>query len=124
VLFSGGAPFTPFDVNATLTPANWDITGQGIPDYSRLNTGRNGAFYQVDVRLDKKWFFKRWSLNVFFDIQNITNAQVQFQDNIDVVRDDQGNPLIDPNNPNLYQGRFLQNISGNLLPSIGIIVEL
>ena len=124
VLFSGGTPFTPFDLNATLTPANWNITGMGIPDYSRLNTERNGAFYQVDVRLDKKWFFKKWSLNVFLDIQNVTNAQVRFQDNIDVVRDTQGNPVIDPNNPNLYQANFLENISGNLLPSIGIIVEL
>ncbi|EAY25970.1 TonB-dependent receptor [Microscilla marina] len=124
ILFSGGAPFTPFDLNATLTPANWDIAGQGIPDYTRLNTERNSAFYQVDVRLDKKWFFKKWSLNVFFDIQNVTNAQVQFQDNIDVVRDDQGNPVRDPNNPNLYQGKFLDNIAGNVLPSIGIIVEL
>ena len=32
ILFSGGAPFTPFDLNATLTPANWNITGMGIPD--------------------------------------------------------------------------------------------
>ena len=78
----------------------------------------------MDVRLDKKWFFNKWSLNVFLDIQNITNAQVRFQDNIDVVRDAQGNPVVDPNNPNLYQANFLENVSGNLLPSIGVIVEL
>ena len=124
ILFSGGAPFTPFDLNATLTPANWNITGMGIPDYSRLNSERISAFYQVDVRIDKKWFFNKWSLNLFLDIQNFTNAQIRFQDNIDVVRDDQGNPLTDPNNPNLYQANFLENISGNVLPSIGLIIEL
>lgn len=124
VLFSGGAPFTPYDLNATLTPANWNITGQGIPDYSLLNTQRGSSFYQVDVRLDKKWFFKKWSLNIFLDIQNFTNAQVKFQDNIDIVRDEQGSPVPNPNNPGLYQAKFLENISGNVLPSIGIIVEL
>jgi hypothetical protein len=31
--------------------------------------------------------------------------------------------LVDPNNPNAYQTEQLANISGTVLPTIGIIIE-
>ena len=123
-LYSGGSPFTPYDIQRTVRKENWDIRGVGIPDYSRLNTERNSAFHQLDLRIDKKFFFNKWSLDVYFDIQNAYGYEVKLQDNIDVIRDDQGNPVEDPNNPGFYQPKFLENTSGTVLPTIGIIVEL
>lgn len=123
-LFSGGAPFTPWDVEATVLRDNWDVRGRGIPDYNRLNTERGSVFHQLDVRLDKKYFFNKWSLNVFLDIQNIYAFATQLQENIDVLRDDSGNPLVDPNDPSRYQYQFLMNETGTPLPTLGIIVEL
>ncbi|MGD1840145.1 MAG: TonB-dependent receptor domain-containing protein [Thermonemataceae bacterium] len=123
-LFSGGAPFTPFDIDRTVRQENWDILGQGIPDFNRLNQERTSVFHQLDVRVDKKWFFERWSLNLFLDIQNIYGFETQLQDNVDVVRDESGMPVTDPNNPEAYLPQFLSNTNGTVLPSIGIIVEL
>ncbi len=123
-LLSGGPPYTPYDLAASLEQENWNRTGQGIVDYSRLNQERLSAFHQLDVRLDKKYFFPRWSLNLYFDIQNVYGFEVEFQENIDVVRDAAGQPVQDPENPGRYQGRLLRNVSGTTLPTLGIIIEL
>ncbi len=64
----GGAPYTAFD--ETLSRANYLSMGMGIPDYSRLNTKRLRPFHSSDVRIDKKWNFKRATLNLFLDITN------------------------------------------------------
>ncbi len=77
---------------------NWNATGFAITDFSRLNTQRLGAYHQLDVRIDKKWFFTKWSLNLFFDIQNLYGFEAQQPDELDVVRDSQGTPIEDPNN--------------------------
>jgi len=37
------------------------------------NSGRLTAFHQLDVRVDKTWKFKDWSLGVYADIQNVYN---------------------------------------------------
>ena len=123
-LFSGGAPFTPFNITQTVTRQNWDINGRGIPDFSRLNEGRGQNFHQLDLRVDKRWFFPKWSLNLFLDVRNVYGFTVRQPDNIDVLRDANGQPLVNPDNPDLYQFRFLANEAGTTLPSIGIIVEL
>ncbi|MBW3544937.1 MAG: TonB-dependent receptor [Bacteroidetes bacterium] len=123
-LLSGGPPYTPYDLNASLQQENWNRTGQGIVDYSRLNEERLSPFHQLDLRLDKKYFFPRWSLNVYFDVQNVYGFEVAFQDNIDVMRDAAGQPVPDTANPGRYQSRMLRNTSGTTLPTLGIIVEL
>ncbi|WP_035726279.1 TonB-dependent receptor [Eisenibacter elegans] len=123
-LLSGAAPFTPFDEARSLTRSVWDVTGRGVPDYNRLNEGRAGAFHNLNLRIDKKWFFSRWSFNAFFDIQNAYGFQFIGQPFIDVQRDATGNPIVDPNNPDRYLGRTFENATGTTLPSIGLIIEL
>lgn len=123
-LFTGGGPFTPFNINETVRRANWDIRPFGVPDFDRLNTRRLRSFHQLDMRIDKKYFFPRWSLNVYFDVQNLYNFVTRFDDNIDVQRDNNGNPVVNQEDPNFYLPRFIQNTSGNVLPTIGVIVEL
>ncbi|AHM61680.1 TonB-dependent receptor plug [Flammeovirgaceae bacterium 311] len=123
-LLSGGPTFTPYDYEASLNRENWDRSGQGITDFSRLSEGRLKPFHQLDVRIDKKYFFPRWSLNLYFDVQNLYGYEVEFQQNIDVVRDAAGRPVADPQNPELYLGKLLRNTSGTTIPTLGIIVEL
>ena len=122
--YLGGAPYTPFDENLSGLRQNWDLRGIGILDLDRLNSERVGGVHQLDVRLDKRWFFKKWSLNAYIDIQNVYNYQAPLAPFITVERDPDGNPLVDPNDPTRYSTRNIANFSGNLLPSVGIIIEL
>jgi hypothetical protein len=123
-LFTGGAPYTPYNLQATLFRQNWDVRPFGVPDYNQLNTRRIKPFHQLDLRIDKKYFFQKWSLDVYFDVQNAYNYVTKFADNIDVQKDQSGQPIEDPNNPGYYQPKFIQNTYGNVLPTIGVIVEL
>lgn len=122
--YLGGAPYTPFDEELSSLRSNWDLRGVGLLDYDLLNTERNGAVHQLDVRLDKRFFFEKWSLNVYLDIQNFYNYQAPLAPFITVVRDAEGQPLVNPNDPTRYQTTQIENFSGTVLPSIGIIIEL
>lgn len=121
--FVGGSPYTPYDLNLSSLMAAWDVQQQGYLDYSRYNQLRLDPFYQIDVRVDKEFFFERWSLNLYLDIQNLTNFQSKGPDVILPEYDSQGNPVIDPNDPLRYQMKTVSNTSGTILPSIGVIVE-
>jgi CarboxypepD_reg-like domain/TonB dependent receptor/TonB-dependent Receptor Plug Domain len=123
-LFTAGAPYTPYDVQETVRKTNWDVRPYGIPDYNLLNTRRISSFHQLDVRLDKKYYFTRWSLNVYLDVQNVYNYVTKFQDNIDVQKDSNGTPIVNPDNDAFYIPKYIQSTSGTVLPTIGIIVEL
>ena len=122
--YYGGTPYTPYDLDRSSQVAVWDIVGQGIPDYSRLNSSRLAASHSMDVRLDKKWFFQKWSLNLYLDLQNAYNFQSEGQPRLDVVRDANGAPVLDPNDPGRYQLREIPNTLGTLLPSIGVVIDL
>jgi len=121
--FSGGSPFTPIDIATSSLIPVWNVTGRGLPDYNQLNAQRLGSFHQMDIRVDKKFFFPSWNMNFYIDIQNLYNFQVETAPILLVVTDDNNVPLVDPNNPNAYQTEQLANISGTVLPTIGIIIE-
>ena len=90
-----------------------------------LNANRNDAFHQVDVRIDRKWFFDNWSLDVFADIQNVTGAAPPQPDQLDVMRDPAtGRPIPSVTNPGSYDPRFISTATGAVLPGLGVIVEL
>lgn len=118
----GGAPYTPFDLVASSLPANFDNSGRGVRDINQLNTQRTIWFHQLNVRVDKKWFFSKWSLNLYLDIQNIYNFQGEGVPEFTVERDDQGIPLRNSNGT--YNGYTFMSSVGNLIPSIGIVVKL
>lgn len=119
----GGTPFTPFDRQTSSLRSVWDIRGQGVFDFARLNTGRNPDVYQIDVRLDKKYFFDKWSLNVYIDIENVTNNIFELEPFLDVVRDPNGAPVVDQNDASRYELTSIQNSVGTFLPSIGVVIE-
>jgi hypothetical protein len=119
----GGTPFTPFDQVSSARRDVWDISGRGIPDYNRLNELRNPVTYQVDVRLDKKYFFDKWSLNFYIDVENVTNAVFELTPFLDVQRDANNNPITDPSDGDRYLLTTIPNTAGTLLPSVGVVVE-
>lgn len=122
---TGGRPYTPYDSLNSALVYNWNQFGQGIKNYTLLNSMRLGPSHQMDFRVDKKWFFNKWNLNLFFDIQNLYSFKNKEQDILTVVRDQSGMPIIQNpgGSPLYYQTKFLLNTNGTALPSIGIIVE-
>lgn len=129
--FQTGLPYTPYSASSDLAQ-NWDVNGRGIPDYNRLNTLRSSVINGIDIRVDKKWFFSKWSLNIYVDIENVTANAVGFPQLIlDRPLDEDNRPVggpvvINPNDPPDQQRYALKQISdatGTRIPSVGVMVE-
>ncbi len=121
--YNSGSPYTPYNIAESALKTNYDVTNTGIVDNTMLNTLRVEPFYQVDIRVDKKYNFQKWTLDVYLDIQNITNNTTEEQPYFSVEKDGEGIPLTDPNNPNAYIPKYIDNVAGTIIPSIGIIIE-
>jgi hypothetical protein len=121
--FVGGAPYTPYDINKSMLKAAWDLQGQGYLDYPVFNSKRLKAFHQLDLRIDKQYFFKGWSLMLYVDVQNIYNHNADQPPILIREQDANGIPLTDPENPLRYIPRYIDGSSGTVLPTIGIMVE-
>ncbi len=119
----GGQPYTPYDYEASADIANYNVNNSGILDYSELNTLRFDLFHQLDVRVDKTWYWKHFSLNLYLDIQNILGSENQEQGFLIPQVDTDGNALIDPSDPSKYLLEKVENTSGTVLPKIGVIMD-
>jgi outer membrane receptor for ferrienterochelin and colicin len=125
--YQGGAPYTPFDEAASRR--NYLTIGEGTLDYGRLNTERLGNFNQLDIRIDKKWNFRRTTLDVYIDVTNLlATANPSFPsytfkrnaDNTDFETTD-GQPIkTDGSNAIPY---LLPPSDASVLPTIGFIFE-
>ena len=125
--YQGQAPYTPYD--AVASRFSYQLLGVGVFDYARLNTLRLPAFHAADVRIDKKWNYRKVTLDLFLDITNVYASkaagipQFTFQrtaDNTAFATSD-GAPLkADGSNAIPI---LLENRDGRLLPTIGLIVE-
>jgi hypothetical protein len=68
--YTTGAPRTP------VFGGFYDVAAdQYQPIFGAHNAIRLPAFYQLDVRLEKSWVLRRNKLNVFLDVQNVTNRK-------------------------------------------------
>lgn len=67
--YQGGAPYTPFDPVASQR--NYLTTGTGTLNYNQFNTMRLPSFNSLDVRIDKKWNFDKWALDIYVDVTNV-----------------------------------------------------
>lgn len=129
--FQSGLPFTPFS-EASALRINWDVNNRGIFDYNLLNTRRRNAVNAMDIRVDKKWFFKKWSLNVYLDIENLTgNAVGNEQLLLDRPLDENKRPvgpgvILNPDAPleqQRYKLKTINDAQGTVLPSIGLMID-
>ena len=110
--FAGTTPFIPTDTDATL-----DNFPEVILDFDRLGEEQLDVFSQLDIRIDKKWNFKKWSLDVFIEAQNILSQEIPQPTEFGLNRSLDGS-IIEP--------RSLVSIemdSRQVIPSLGIIVD-
>lgn len=120
---SGGSPYTPFDVAYSAQKEIWDVNQAGFPDYDRLNSERLPWFHQLDIRVDKKFFFKKWSFELYLDIQNAYNFEATTTPYLNVRRDESGNPIELSDDPSRYDTFLVDDTAGQLLPSVGVVIS-
>ncbi|TNF48464.1 MAG: TonB-dependent receptor [Bacteroidetes bacterium] len=122
-LFSTGAPYTPYDIATSSLKQVWDLRGQGVLDYNRLNTERESSFHQLNFRVDKKIYLQKINMDFYLDIQNMYGYKTTVAPTLLLQKDEQGNPLTDPNDPNRYLTKEVANTSGIVQPTIGVVIE-
>ena len=119
--YIGGTPYTPYDEEKSSLVEAWNAQGRPYYDYSKYNTERLPNFAQLDIRVDKSFYFHRCMVGFYLDLQNITGSKLKQQDVImstGVIE----NPSA-PIEEQRYKMKKLKQESGTLLPSIGVTVE-
>lgn len=120
---AGGSPYTPYDIALSAQKAIWDVNQRGLPDYSQLNESRLPWFHQLDLRVDKQFNFKKWTMSVFLDLQNAYKSPIALLPYLTVERDENWAPITDPNQPGSYALKTISSDTGRLLPSLGVIID-
>lgn len=111
--YLGKTPFAPVDESRTL--ANYPAL---IRDFTRIGEQRLNPFSQVDLRVDKKWSFNNWSLDLFFEIQNALAQTTPEEPQFGLKRNTDGT-IIEPQE--LIQVNLKSEAT--ILPSVGIVVN-
>lgn len=125
--YQGGAPYTPFDMAASQ--ANYNVLGTGLIDYTRYNTLRLGNFNAMDIRLDKKWNYKKWTLDVYLDLSNAYAATQPAAPTFTFKRTADNKAFETTDGKALKADGsnaiplLLDNSSARVLPTIGFIIE-
>lgn len=121
--FVGGLPYTPYDLEKSSLVVAWEAQGGPYPDYSRINSQRFRSFSQLDIRIDKAFYLRKFTAKFYIDIQNLYNYQAESADIIVREKDTLGKYLLS-NDGTSYVLRAVKNTTGTVLPTIGVIIEL
>ena len=122
--YVGGAPYTPFDLDRSSLIDAWNVSGQGYLDYENFNSERLRGFNQLDIRIDKQFYFDRWSLMLYVDVQNVLNYKAEQPAILILDTDAAGIPKVNPLDPDRYVLKYIEGDLGTVLPTIGIIIEI
>ena len=111
--YAGETPYVPTDVAASLS-----AYPRIILDYSRLGEQSLDVFSQGDLRIDKKWNFKRLSFNFYLEIQNFLAQAVPRPPEYGLERNANGTE-VSPRNLVLID----TNRTETPLPSFGFVFD-
>ena len=117
----GGAPYTPYDLEKSSLKVYWDKLGKAYLDYSLYNTMRLDPFAQLDIRVDKSFYFRKWMLGLYVDIQNVTGSKLKLPDAL-MSTGAVENPDA-PLSEQKYIMKYIVQSAGSVVPTIGISVE-
>lgn len=117
----GGSPYTPFDEDASSLKVVWDAAGRPVYDYTKYNDNRLDPYYQIDLRVDKNFYFRKWTLGLYVDLQNVTFSKIRQPDAYLSTGE-----IVNPEDLPLEQRYALETLelwSGTIVPAVGITVE-
>jgi hypothetical protein len=87
--YAGATPYVPTDVAASLA-----AYPRIVLDYNRLGEVTLDAFSQGDIRIDKKWNFKRLSFNFYLEVQNFLANAVPRPQEYGLARNEDGSEVV------------------------------
>ena len=111
--YAGKTPFAKVDQAQTL--ANYP---EVVLNFDTLGQERLDAFSQLDLRIDKKWNFKKFAFNLFFDVQNALAQTIPQPTEFGLNRDETSGAITNPRSL-----IAVNTAQGQVLPSIGIIID-
>ena len=121
----GGLPYSPYDYDLSARIDAWDARNRPYIDTQYYNEYSSSVYHQLDLRVDKVWYFKSWRLGFYLDIQNVYNMSSSRQDLILPEVDAGGNNVVDPNRDGYYKMKSLESsYGGTILPTLGITIEM
>lgn len=125
--YQGAAPYTPY--NLEQSRLNYLSLGTGVFDYTNVNTLRLKAFHSGDLRLDKKWNYKKTTFDFYIDIQNFYASKSTGSPQYTFRRKEDNSAFLSNNGqPVQLNGSnaipyLLDNAEGTFIPTIGFIIE-
>ena len=125
--YQGAAPYTPY--NLEQSKLNYLTLGSGVFDYDQVNTIRLKAFHSGDLRLDKKWNYKKSTFDFYIDIQNFYASRSTGSPQYTFKRKEDNSGFLSNNDqPVQLNGSnaipyLLNNAEGTFIPTIGFIIE-
>ena len=111
--YSGRTPYAPVNqIQSTLSYPRI------VLDYSQIGQVYLDVFSQADIRIDKKWNFKKTSLNIYFEIQNILAQKIPRPPEYGLERQSDG-ILVEP----ISLKEIDTDSSDTPFPTIGLILD-
>lgn len=123
-----GLPETPYDLERSALVSIWNVSNGPIQNNAELNRLRGNLANQLDIRVEKKWAFKKWQLTAYMDVVNVYGSKNP--SNLPVVnlqRDENDLPIVsNPDSP-IEEQTYLLEIGeqdrNTILPYFGLIFE-
>ena len=125
--FAAGSPYTPYDL--TVSQQTYLLLGQGTLDNTKLNSKRLMAFNQLDLRVDKKINFKKTTLDIYLDVQNVLGFKTQSNPDYTFKRTADNKDFQTTDNNAIQQDGsnaipvILSNKEFSIVPTLGLIFE-
>ena len=117
----GGSPYTPFDEEKSSLVEAWNASGRPLYNYDLYNTCRLASYAQLDLRIDKNFFFRKWRLGWYVSLQNVTGSKLKEQDAFIST-----SAIVNPDAPlseQRYIMRTIRQETGSIIPSLGLTIE-
>ena len=127
---TSGYPYTPAAPESNIV-AIWNANGQAIPDYfNNLNAKRTNGNLTLDARIDKNWYGKKTTWNLYLDVQNVFGKTISrpitlLDRPLDANLKPTGEAPIftGANGVKRYKTKVIDDNQGNPTPSIGVQVD-
>ena len=110
---AGSTPYPLADQEASLL-----AYPRLIYDYSTLNENSLAGFKEGNIRIDKRWNFKKVSFNFYFEVFNVFNQRMPLPDGYALNRNQQGN-ILDPKELIQFKSKGINTP----IPSIGLVFD-